>query len=157
MAPERNTSQRKALLKAFEHAARPLSPQEALDLARPHAKGAAIGIATVYRNLRALADKGILKPVNLPGESTSRYELCGKAHHHHFHCRLCHQVYEVDGCPGNIEPLVPKGFVLEDHEVVLYGLCVACKKPASRNRRRTRLLANRDATRRALPLKGVRR
>lgn len=123
---ERKTSQRSAIRKAFEQAGRPLSPQEALELAKPHAKG--LGIATVYRNLKALADKGELNPVSLPGESTARYELCGKAHHHHFHCRKCHQVYEVEGCPGNIEPLVPKGFLMEDHEVVLYGLCSACRR-----------------------------
>ncbi len=123
---QRKTSQRRALLKAFEQADRPLSPQEALELATPHARG--LGIATVYRNLKDLADRNVLKAVNLPGESTARYELWGKAHHHHFHCRLCHQVYEVEGCPGNIEPLVPPGFVLEDHEVVLYGLCAGCKK-----------------------------
>ena len=123
---QRKTSQRDAILKAFEQSGRPLSPQEALELATPHARG--LGIATVYRNLKDLADRNVLKAVSLPGESTARYELWGKAHHHHFHCRLCHQVYEVEGCPGNIEPLVPAGFVLEDHEVVLYGLCSTCKK-----------------------------
>ena len=91
---ERKTSQRRALLEAFKLAGRPLAPQEALELARPHAVG--LGIATVYRNLKALAGKGVLKAVSLPGESTARYELCGKDHHHHFHCRLCHQVYEVE-------------------------------------------------------------
>jgi len=124
---ERKTSQRSAILKAFEQAGRPLSPQKALELALPHARG--VGIATIYRNLKTLVDKGVLKTVSLPGESSLLYELCGKAHHHHFHCRGCHQVFEVEGCPGNIEPLVPKGFELEDHEVVLYGLCSACRKP----------------------------
>jgi Fur family transcriptional regulator, ferric uptake regulator len=123
---ERKTSQRLALLQAFEQAGRPLSPQEALAQATPHADG--LGIATVYRNLKALADKGVLKPVHVPGESTVRYELHGKGHHHHFHCRVCHGVFEVDGCPGNMEPLVPRGFVLEEHVVVLYGLCARCKK-----------------------------
>ena len=122
---ERRTSQRAALLKAIEQAGRPLAPQEALELARPGARG--LGIATVYRNLKSLAARGVLKAVSLPGESTARYEVCGKAHHHHFHCRLCHQVYEVNGCPGNITPLVPRGFLMEDHEVVLYGLCADCK------------------------------
>ncbi len=131
---KRDTSQRRALLKAFQQAGRPLTPGKALELAMPHARG--LGIATVYRNLKALAAEGVLKPVGLPGEATCRYELCGKAHHHHFHCRRCHQVYDVNGCPGNIVPLVPKGFVLEDHEVVLYGLCSACKKP--RRRKATR-------------------
>jgi len=126
---ERKTSQRRALLKAFNQAGRPLSPQEALELATPHARG--LGIATVYRNLKGLWAQGVLKQVNLPGESTARYEMCGKDHHHHFHCRKCHQVFEVAGCPGNIEPLVPQGFQLEDHEVVLYGLCSACRRPGS--------------------------
>lgn len=124
---ERKTDQKQAILKAFEQAGRPLSPQEALELAKPHAE--AVSIATIYRNLKSLAASGVLKAVGLPGESTMRYELHGKAHHHHFHCRICHQVYEVDGCPGNIEPLVPKGFALEDHEVVLYGLCAGCVNP----------------------------
>jgi Fur family ferric uptake transcriptional regulator len=131
---ERKTSQRDALRKAFEQAARPLSPQEALERATSHAAG--LGIATVYRNLKSLAACGVLKAVHVPGESTARYELCGKPHHHHFHCRGCHQVYEVEGCPGNIEPLAPKGFLLEDHEVVLYGLCAACRKrPPAKKRR----------------------
>jgi Fur family transcriptional regulator, ferric uptake regulator len=127
---KRKTSQRAALLKAFESAGRPLTPQEALQLAAGHVRG--LGIATVYRNLKAMAGNGVLKAVSLPGELTARYELCGKAHHHHFHCRKCHQVFEVDGCPGNIEPLVPKGFFLEDHEVVLYGLCSSCNKRQGR-------------------------
>ena len=123
---QRKTTQRRAILMALERAGRPLTPQEALPLAARHAKG--LGIATVYRNLKSLAARGVLKQVSLPGEATARYELCGKAHHHHFHCRACHQVFEVEGCPGNIEPLVPKGFQLEDHEVVLYGLCAACMR-----------------------------
>ena len=127
---ERKTSQRAAILKAFEQAGRPLGPQEALELARPGARG--LGIATVYRNLKGLAARGVLKPVSLPGESTARYELRRKDHHHHFHCRRCRQVYEVEGCPGNIEPLVPKGFLLEDHHVVLYGLCANCRKRRAR-------------------------
>lgn len=130
---ERKTGQREAILKAFESAGRPLSPQEALELAKPSANG--LGIATIYRNLKSLAAKGVLKVVSLPGQATARYELCGKAHHHHFHCRLCHQVYEVEGCPGNIEPLVPKGFTLEDHEVVLYGRCWACGEKKARGRK----------------------
>ncbi len=131
---ERKTAQRQALLEAFQQAGRPLSPREALAQAAPGCRG--LGIATVYRNLKGLAARGILKQVSLPGESTARYELCGKEHHHHFHCRECHQVYEVEGCPGNIEPLVPKGFRLEEHDVVLYGLCAACCSRGARSRRR---------------------
>jgi len=84
-----------------------------------------LGIATVYRNLRTLQDSGWLEAVELPGEP-ARYEVAGKGHHHHFHCRDCDRVYEVDGCPGNLDEVTPQGFQLENHEFVLYGLCDTC-------------------------------
>jgi Fur family ferric uptake transcriptional regulator len=92
-------------------------------------------MAPISPNITPGAAKGVLKVVSLPGQSTARYELCGKAHHHHFHCRLCHQVYEVEGCPGNIEPLIPRGFTLEDHELVLYGRCSACRGKSAKTSR----------------------
>jgi Fur family ferric uptake transcriptional regulator len=36
-------------------------------------------------------------------------------------------VFEVEGCPGNLRSVVPSGFRLERHEVVLYGVCRACR------------------------------
>ena len=121
----RHTSQRDAIRSAFESTDRPLSHQEVLGLAQVRVPG--LGIATVYRNINALVEEGWLAPVVLPGEP-ARYETAGKHHHHHFHCRRCDRVYEVEGCPGNIKPLVPRGFLLEDHEIVLYGLCAECRK-----------------------------
>ncbi len=120
---QRDTRQRKAIRKALREAGHPLSPKELLEKARDEVEG--LGIATVYRNLKALQEEGWLVPVELPGD-TPRYELAGKDHHHHFHCRECDRVYEVDGCPGNVRALTPDGFQLEDHEFVLYGLCERC-------------------------------
>jgi len=85
-----------------------------------------LGIATVYRNLRALAGDGWLREVELPGDGPSRFEVAGKDHHHHFHCRRCDRVYEVDACPGDLRALAPPGFRPETHEIILYGLCAAC-------------------------------
>jgi Fur family ferric uptake transcriptional regulator len=120
---QRETRQRRAIRKTFEETGHPLSPKELLDAAREHVDG--LGIATVYRNLKSLQDDGWIVPVDLPGEP-SRYEIAGKDHHHHFHCRSCDRVYEVDGCPGNLRSVTPEGFQLESHEFVLYGLCEAC-------------------------------
>lgn len=121
---QRDTRQRRAIRRAFEEAGHPLSPQELLDLAQEEVRS--LGIATVYRNIRALQDDGWLETVELPGEPP-RYEVAGKAHHHHFHCRDCDRVFEVEGCPGNIQAITPNGFKLERHEFVLYGLCDACR------------------------------
>jgi Fur family ferric uptake transcriptional regulator len=98
-------------------------PQEVFRAARRHARG--LGLATVYRALRLLLDQGWLIPVEIPGEPC-RYELAGKGHHHHFYCRRCHRVFEVDGCPGQIRALTPRGFRLEGHELMLYGRCATC-------------------------------
>ncbi len=120
---ERKTQQRDAIRRAVESAGRPLSPREILALARRRAKS--IGMATVYRNIRAFVSEGVLTPVSLPGEA-QRYEMAGKAHHHHFYCRKCDRVFEMDGCPDEIHRLAPKGFRVDGHEVTLFGQCIAC-------------------------------
>jgi Fur family transcriptional regulator, ferric uptake regulator len=120
---ERNTRQRDAIRRVFEEIGRPLGPQEVLDAARDHVTG--IGIATVYRTINALVESNWLQIVELPG-APPRYERATDLHHHHFRCRVCDRVFEIDGCPGNLATMVPKGFSLEAHDVVLYGRCATC-------------------------------
>ncbi len=121
----RDTQQRRALRAAFEHADRPLSPGEVLAAARPASPG--LGLATVYRNVRALVDEGWLDEVRLPG-APNRYEVAGKHHHHHFRCRVCDRVFEVDGCPPDLRELLPPGFRLEGHDIILFGCCDRCAR-----------------------------
>ncbi|HKH47488.1 MAG TPA: transcriptional repressor [Thermoanaerobaculia bacterium] len=120
---ERDTQQRRAIRSAIERADRPLSPREVLDQAQPQSPG--LGIATVYRTLKSGVEAGWLQPVELPGEPP-RYEPTGKQHHHHFHCRRCDRVYEIEGCLDDLRHLTPPGFALEAHEIVLYGRCADC-------------------------------
>ncbi|WP_031500035.1 Fur family transcriptional regulator [Bryobacter aggregatus] len=120
---QRNTRQKAAIREVFSLIDRPLGPQEVLENASSHTKG--LGIATVYRNIKALVEEGWLTAVDLPGEP-SRYEVAGKAHHHHFHCQSCKKVYEVPGCPIQVKPHLPSGFQVTTHEVVLYGHCDLC-------------------------------
>jgi Fur family transcriptional regulator, ferric uptake regulator len=120
---QRETRQREAIRRAFLDAGHPLSPREVHE--RAAAEIQKLGIATVYRTVSSLLEQGWLVAVELPGEP-ARYERAGKAHHHHFHCRACDRVFEVEGCPGNLKTVTPKGFRLERHEFVLYGLCLDC-------------------------------
>jgi Fur family ferric uptake transcriptional regulator len=131
----RKTTQRQAIMRALERTGRPMGPREVLDAARVDAPE--LGIATVYRNLKNLLEARKLQLVQIPGQSP-RYELFGKEHHHHFRCRSCDQVFEVEGCPGDLAALAPKGFSVEDHEVVLYGRCATCVKPTPQSHRRSR-------------------
>lgn len=120
---QRKTQQSTAIREALEEAGRPLSPQEILEAAQAEVPG--LGIATVYRNVRSLVEEGRLHVVELPG-SSSRYELADKDHHHHFHCRGCDGVFDIEDCPGSLKDLTPRGFRLETHEIILYGLCAGC-------------------------------
>jgi Fur family ferric uptake transcriptional regulator len=121
---QRNTRQRAAIRDAFELANRPLSPQQVLDAAQATVQG--LGIATVYRNIKALLDEGWLSAVDLPGAATV-YERSGKAHHHHFHCDQCSRVFELAGCVPSINRLAGHRFSVSRHELVLYGTCADCR------------------------------
>ena len=120
---QRDTNQRRAIRKVFAEAGHPLSPHEVLEQAQGFAPN--LGIATVYRTLKGLVHQGFLAAVELPGEP-QRYEISGKPHHHHFSCRACRKLYKMEGCPSDIARLVPPGFQMEDHELVVYGLCDKC-------------------------------
>ncbi len=119
----RETRQKQAIRDAFSDADRPLSPAEALTLALE--KAPKLSIATVYRNVATLAEEGWLVAVELPGEST-RYELAGKKHHHHFQCKSCDKVFEFKGCKVKTQPKLPRGFRVTGHEFFFYGTCAAC-------------------------------
>lgn len=120
----RRTPQRTAVRQAFEDAGRPLGPAEVLAAAQARVPG--LGIATVYRHIKAMLADGWLRAVELPGQP-SRYEVADKHHHHHFHCRACDGVFEVDACPGDLRRLAPRGYRVEAHEIILFGVCRDCR------------------------------
>jgi len=119
----RYSRQRNAVQAALSNAGRPLLAQEVLSYAQREIPG--LGIATVYRNLKTLVQQGDVLQVVLPGDNP-RYEIASLGHHHHFHCVACGQVYDVHACPRNLASLTPDGFVLQRHELTLYGRCRAC-------------------------------
>jgi Fur family ferric uptake transcriptional regulator len=127
---ERNTRQRQAIQRAVEAAGRPIKAEEVLAAAT--ALAPRLGIATVYRTLKALAEVGLVETVELAGEPI-RYEAGGKAHHDHFRCKVCGRVFEVEDCPVRAISL-PKGFVAESHEVIFHGTCADCRSKPKRNR-----------------------
>ena len=119
---ERNTLQRQSILKAFEKSERPLAVQEILELAQVQCPG--LGIATIYRNVKALVKEGLLVTVDMPG--AVYYEIPRHHHHHHFSCTGCQKVFDIDKCGFNIKNLLPDGFTLQRHEILLFGQCSEC-------------------------------
>lgn len=123
---QRQTRQRDAILKVLQLAIGPLSVPDI------HARAAKlqgkIGIATIYRTLKLLLANGQIHVVTLPSGETC-YQGEPHEHHDHFQCRQCNQVFDLDACPLRLKSgtVLPGGFVVEDHQMLLYGLCPDCR------------------------------
>jgi Fur family ferric uptake transcriptional regulator len=104
-----------------------LSAQEIFDALR--AQGRKVGIASVYRVLELLTERGLVQRIEL-GSGTARYEPeQGDDHHHHFVCDDCGKVEafadagleralrRVEGASRN---------AVAGHEIVLRGACDDC-------------------------------
>jgi Fur family transcriptional regulator, ferric uptake regulator len=123
----RNTCQRRAIVEVIREAPGPLRPSVILELASSMVPK--LGIATVYRQLKHLRESGEVQAVEL-GLNDVRYEPTDRGHHHHFLCRECGEVFDIDGCPGGFAKLAPPGFEVDEHEVTLYGRCSNCNTGA---------------------------
>lgn len=126
----RTTRQRTALRSVLESVQEFRSAQELHDLLRR--RGDAVGLATVYRGLQALADSGEVDVLRTDdGESV--YRLCSAGHHHHLVCRSCGRTVEVEG------PAVERwaagvaaqhGFTDVSHTIEVFGTCANCSPAA---------------------------
>ncbi|MEM9373200.1 MAG: transcriptional repressor [Planctomycetota bacterium] len=125
----RDTAQQRAIREAIQAAGRPLSIEEIKEAAS--AGVPTLGIRTVYRVVSRLLEDGVIAPVALPGRP-DRYECAGIAatHHHHFRCDRCDRMFDVDACPGGLGRMLPDGFQLEGHELLLWGRCADCGSAA---------------------------
>ena len=86
-----------------------------------------IGLTTVYRNLRTLQQKGLVRCRNLPtGEAL--YSPVDRDHHH-LTCVDCGRTLILKSCPiKNIElpQAQTKNFELLFHTLEFFGLCKNC-------------------------------
>jgi len=131
----RRTRQRDAIEKVIGSSDRPLALEEILAGASREVRE--LGIATVYRSIKLLTERGQVVSVEVPGVGV-RYESSGKAHHHHFHCNGCEKTFDLHACPFTEPPSLPDGFSHETHAITIFGKCDTCgHRPKPQERRRT--------------------
>lgn len=122
----RNTNQRKAVLLALGdlHGTHPT----ASDIyGAIRVRNAQIGLATVYRTLDAMVERGDVAAVRTG--SAVRYDLTHDRHHH-IVCQLCGLVTDVDASevPSELIAFFERetGFDLKDASIQLNGTCASC-------------------------------
>jgi Fur family ferric uptake transcriptional regulator len=89
-----------------------------------------VGIASVYRALETLDELGLVRKVEL-GSRGAQYEPAQPSgdHHHHLVCGDCGKVEAFRDDPlehviDNLSKAAP--FRIDEHDVVLRGLCEGC-------------------------------
>ncbi|GAA0234696.1 Fur family transcriptional regulator [Cryptosporangium japonicum] len=87
----------------------------------------------VYDVLHALTAARLVRRIE-PAGATARYESRVGDNHHHVVCRSCGAIADVDCAVGHAPCLTASddhGFVVDEAEVVFWGICPECS--ASRN------------------------
>jgi Fur family ferric uptake transcriptional regulator len=86
----------------------------------------------VYDVLAALTAANLVRRIQ-PSGSVARYESRVGDNHHHVVCRSCGAIADVDCAVGEAPCLTPDddsglldGFVLDEAEVIYWGLCPDC-------------------------------
>jgi Fur family ferric uptake transcriptional regulator len=82
----------------------------------------------VYDVLHALTDAGLVRRIHPPG-SVARYESRVGDNHHHVVCRSCGAIADVDCAIGDAPCLTAgdhHGYVIDEAEVVYWGVCPGC-------------------------------
>ena len=90
--------------------------------------GDKVGLATVYRNLQAMAADGEIDMLRTD-EGEAVYRACSTGHHHHLVCRVCGRTVEVEG--PTVEAWATRvsaehGFTEVRHTLEIFGTCATC-------------------------------
>lgn len=131
-AERRPTRQRAALTGELADAAEFRSAQDIH--ASLSASGTRVGLATVYRNLQAMAADGEVDVIRT-SDGEAVYRACAtEQHHHHVVCRQCGLTVEVTG--DAVERWAEwvaheLGFSEVRHTLEIDGLCSSCSVPSS--------------------------
>jgi Fur family transcriptional regulator, stress-responsive regulator len=84
----------------------------------------------VYDSLHTLSAAGLVRRIQ-PLGSVARYESRVGDNHHHAVCRSCGAIADVDCAVGHAPCLTASedhGFVIDEAEVIYWGLCSDCAR-----------------------------
>jgi len=119
------TQQRLVVYKLFFKKDKYFTAEEIYNEVRP--KLPAISLATVYSILELFKEKELIRQIRIKPDK-SCYGIC-KNFHHHFLCRNCGQMYDIEiiPCP-TLKNGEVNGHLIEELQGYFYGTCKKCLK-----------------------------
>lgn len=90
-----------------------------------------VDLSTLYRTLDTFFERDLIEKTVPLEPSQTVYELKRLVHKHHLICMNCGLIKIVEGCPlHDYEHQVEasSGFVINRHQLELYGLCPHCQE-----------------------------
>jgi len=130
----RVTGQRVAVLAVLDEAAERNEHLPVAEVIRRLGAGGTQSRQATYDCLDALTATGLARRIE-PAGQPALYEGRVGDNHHHLVCRVCSRVADLDCDTGSapcITPADTAGFVVDEAEVVLWGLCSTCAgRPAA--------------------------
>ncbi|MDR6938989.1 Fur family transcriptional regulator [Arcanobacterium hippocoleae] len=131
---QRMTKQRASIIELMRNHNGFLSAQDVFEQLRQ--TGIEVGLATVYRNLQAMAESHIVDVLRPDGTDTQLFRYCAEdAHHHHLVCRCCGKTVDLVGndFEGWAKQIAAQhGFTRVSHSLELFGQCADCTDHESR-------------------------
>lgn len=120
------TRQRELILSILTHSDRHLTADEVFFLAKLQMPS--IAMATVYNNLNAMTDAGVISRVHVDGSADCFDRVVEP--HDHIRCDRCGKLSNVT-IPGLKEILTRSvGTELSDYDLTLHCLCPECRRKA---------------------------
>ncbi|HJS94803.1 MAG TPA: Fur family transcriptional regulator [Solirubrobacteraceae bacterium] len=98
-----------------------------------------ISTQAVYDVLGALTRAGLTRRIE-PAGSPARYETRVGDNHHHVVCRMCGGVGDIEcvvGEPPCVLPAESSGYVIDEAEVIFWGLCPGCQTTSNPREKET--------------------
>ncbi|GAA3423389.1 Fur family transcriptional regulator [Streptosporangium nondiastaticum] len=93
-----------------------------------------VSLQAVYDSLHSMQRGGLLRRIEPPG-SPARYETRVGDNHHHLVCRECGRVTDVDCAVGHapcMAPVSDAGYLVDEADVIYWGVCPACRPVEAR-------------------------
>jgi len=124
MNTKRKTLQRQIILDTIKSLdIHPTAEELYLEIQKTHP---IVGKSTVYRNLRQLAQDGIITQIFVEG--VARYDKNPKLHYH-FICEICRKIFDIElGGIDSFNSIIESkyGFKAIRHDIEFSGACSNC-------------------------------